>query len=227
MTYFFIVISYSQVYLGGTLTRYGKARRWTIMKERIGRTKPSRAPDKSDSKRTRNDGRPPDTVKELLGAQSKRGKKRARPMIVSSESEEEEEAPKSPKKVKKTQTALVTVVQQARHIPLYPWRANSCWLDSSLAILHAVFDYAQHDLCDLLTPLSPKSLLFLVYTLYLERQELDITRPDVSTILSNSRDFLRRRLKENRIIKKLSGFECLYVSIICSSPEFVPIYVVI
>ena len=50
----------------GVPIRYGQGERWKSVRERIGRTKPSRAPNVAVKKRKKNDGRPPDTVNELL-----------------------------------------------------------------------------------------------------------------------------------------------------------------
>lgn len=38
------------------------------MADKIGRTKPTRAPEAAERRRKKNDGRPPDTIKELLDA---------------------------------------------------------------------------------------------------------------------------------------------------------------
>lgn len=51
---------------GGVPIRYGQSERWKFVADQIGRTKPSRAPDVADRRRKKNDGRPPDTAKELL-----------------------------------------------------------------------------------------------------------------------------------------------------------------
>lgn len=58
-------LPFSFYFLAGVPIRHGGPEGWKITAEEIGRTKPSRAPDKRD-KRQRTDGRPPDTARELL-----------------------------------------------------------------------------------------------------------------------------------------------------------------
>lgn len=50
----------------GIPIRYGQAEKWKTVRKIIGRTKPSRAHDIATKKRKRNDGRAPDTSKEIL-----------------------------------------------------------------------------------------------------------------------------------------------------------------
>lgn len=50
--------------LVGTPIRYGQAEPWKATQKKIGRTKQTRTPGRSA--RAKNDGRPPDTVKELV-----------------------------------------------------------------------------------------------------------------------------------------------------------------
>src|SRR4051812_44539439 len=64
-------MSYSQTFEEGAPIRYGQAEPWKKVANAIGRTKPTRAPEKQRSKRYTNDGRPPDTLKELLSKVSK------------------------------------------------------------------------------------------------------------------------------------------------------------
>lgn len=94
---------------GGVPIRYGRAEPWKVIAQQIGQTKPSRAPKPEESKRKKNDGRPPDTAKELLGKSSKH---------------------KAPT-VKNTKHYAMGFALQS-----YPWSKNSCWLDSSLNLLY-------------------------------------------------------------------------------------------
>ncbi|KAJ7024054.1 hypothetical protein C8F04DRAFT_890996, partial [Mycena alexandri] len=66
------------LFLVGVPIRHGQAEPWKVIAQRIGRTKPGRAPDAANSRRKKNDGRPPDTSAELLG-KSKSGKGASRP----------------------------------------------------------------------------------------------------------------------------------------------------
>lgn len=59
------------IHLEGTLIRYGQPEPWKILIQQIGRSKPSRAPNADKRNRKKNDGRPPDTARELLGPTSK------------------------------------------------------------------------------------------------------------------------------------------------------------
>jgi hypothetical protein len=60
--------------LAGIRTHYGEKEPWKVLADNIGRTKNSRAPDPSAKKRKRNDGRAPDTSKEILKKPTKRKK---------------------------------------------------------------------------------------------------------------------------------------------------------
>jgi len=84
--------------LGGVPIRYGQAEPWKVVAAQIGRTKPTRANRLQDKKRKKNDGRPPDTIKELVQVKVKR------------------------------ETGFVLGPAS------YPWKNNSCWLDTSLEL---------------------------------------------------------------------------------------------
>jgi hypothetical protein len=93
----------------------------------IGRTKPSCAPKPAEKQRKKNDGRPPDTSKELLGAPTKKSvSKLPNPTLITDSTNKStlKPQPKASGKVKFGP-------------PSYPWRANSCWLDASLEVLYA------------------------------------------------------------------------------------------
>jgi hypothetical protein len=52
----------------GGLIRYGKPEPWIAIAQQIWHTKPSRTPERDASRWKQNDGRPPDTSKELLSS---------------------------------------------------------------------------------------------------------------------------------------------------------------
>ncbi|KAF8185384.1 hypothetical protein BJ912DRAFT_852761, partial [Pholiota molesta] len=58
----------------GIRTHYGEKEPWKVLADNIGRTKNSRAPDPSAKKRKHNDGRAPDTSKEILKKPTKHKK---------------------------------------------------------------------------------------------------------------------------------------------------------
>ena len=61
------------MFLGGVLIRYGAAEPWKATAAAIGRTKPTQAPKPADKQRQKNDGRPPDTIKDLIMKSAKKG----------------------------------------------------------------------------------------------------------------------------------------------------------
>ena len=85
----------------GTLIGYGQPEPWKAIAQQIGQTKPSRAPDPQENHQKKNDGRPPDTSKELLSMKTK-----------------------SPTKLHHTLKGkqLTNTHQHAS----YPWHNNSC-----------------------------------------------------------------------------------------------------
>jgi hypothetical protein len=99
----------------GQLIRYGQPEPWKIIANNIGRTKPSRA---GDTKRKKNDGRPPDTTKELLKPERSKKKSETQQLIKF----------KTQPKPKPSNITLGPVS--------YPWKDNSCWLDTSLELIY-------------------------------------------------------------------------------------------
>ncbi|TFK32445.1 hypothetical protein BDQ12DRAFT_773402 [Crucibulum laeve] len=69
-----VAIYYERLYDASArqLIRYGKAEHWKVIAEKSGHSKPSRSDNPENKKRKKNDGHPPDTVKELI----KTGKKK-------------------------------------------------------------------------------------------------------------------------------------------------------
>ncbi|EPQ59388.1 hypothetical protein GLOTRDRAFT_70775 [Gloeophyllum trabeum ATCC 11539] len=107
----------------GVPIRYGSAEPWKLVASRIGRTKPTRAPEAYERRRYKNDGRPPDTAKELAETRSK-SRKLQKSQIRSDE--------------KKAETLERNIYQS------YPWSNNSCWLDTALELLFNVVAASNH-----------------------------------------------------------------------------------
>lgn len=166
----------------GIPIRYGRDEPWKVKAEQYGYTKPSRH---RGEKEKQNDGRPPDTAKELLGP--------------------------SPKKKGKGTKALTTVATPAG-IPCFPWMGNSCWLDTSLQILHVIFGRLFDDLDLRISPLPAKSLLKALLATYTSRQKLTAGDPNVSKSLGHIRDDFRTLLKKELIIENVTDFNSLTAS---------------
>lgn len=127
----------------GIPTRYGQAERWKLTAERIGCTKPSRAPEAAAKRRQKNDGRPPDTSKELLKSP------RASPMKSKTV---------KPKSIKpKTVKFATPVIDKPIGMPSYKWKASSCWLDTSLEILYITVSRNFDDFTRFMPSLGPES----------------------------------------------------------------------
>lgn len=144
---------------------HGRPERWVRMLEEHGRTKPSRAPDPPSRKRKLNDGRPPDTKEELF-------------------------QPK-PKKRQTNPGASNRLLEFGP--PGYPWKSNSCWLDTSLELLFVSAMRNFGDLSACFATVPEDSLLYRFYKTLESRKEIDYDEPDlvVSEELSRHRDDLR------------------------------------
>ena len=167
--------------------RYGDGEEWKKIRERIGRTKPARAPDVSEKKRKKNNGRPPDTIKDLL----------QRPPTK-----------QQSKEVNKIQALLKVPTS----IPSYPWKKNSCWLDASLELLHGTVSYDFGVFTGACQHLPPESPVILLYDMLKTRQTSDPLAKGLSSELGQQRDHLRKRLVELKEAKSVSSFEPLFVS---------------
>ena len=93
----------------------------------IGRTKPSCAPKPAEKQCKKNDGRPPNTSKELIGAPAKKSISKLPNTTLTTDSTNKLTLKPQPKTSEKVKFGS----------PSYPWRANSCWLDASLEVLYA------------------------------------------------------------------------------------------
>jgi len=154
------------------------------MKKRIGQTKPSRAPDTAATKRKKNDGRPPDTIKDLLL-----------------------------RKPTKKKTKEAETVQDMLGAPpgnqSYPWKNNSCWLDTVLELLHTMVSYNFNvftKACELLPQDSPFRVL---YDILHARQTLKLIP---KATLSKQRDALRTTLASWKLAKSKTSDEAIFVS---------------
>ncbi|TRM67848.1 hypothetical protein BD626DRAFT_564741 [Schizophyllum amplum] len=169
---------------------YGDRRPWDTMKGKIGRTKISRTPGYR-RRRTLNDGRPMDTAAQLVGTRTKA------PAL-------EAQSAKSPD----------SRVPQA--LPGMKWRQNSCWLDTSLQLLHHAIARDAADFTRSFISLSTSAVLsaehqpiYEFINVTMQRQEivgtalhrLDLEERTACTEqLSVLRDSLRQELLSKNII---------------------------
>ena len=177
---------------------------------KIGCTKPSHAPKPTEKKRKKNDGHPPDTIKELLTAPNKKTvSKLPNPTI---------------KDLITDSTKSSTLKPQSKTSeniefgpPSYPWKANSCWLDASLEILYTAITVDFINFSNICQPLlDPDVGLGALYTVLHDRLQLDLhlidsTQEDTSVILGAQRDKFRLFLRDNKIIDHLDQFESAVV----------------
>jgi len=181
--------------LEGNLIRYGEPERWKKTAEKIGRTKPSRAPDSAARKRKKNDGRPPDTKKELFKSS-----------LSSSKSKKKVEF----SDVESGQTSPVG------H-PSYPWQDNSCWLDTSLELLFIALTRNFDEFMNLVPNLNQSSEHGLQYIAegFVERRVLGTSPANgiVTKSLQHFRNGLRKALAAEKVIKNITGAEALWVSL--------------
>ena len=180
--------------LEGIPTRYGEAEPWKVQANKIGRTKPTRAGKPEDQKRKKNDGRPPDTIKDLLL------KQKARKIPLPPKTKEMS----IPGEMTPTNE---TVVQ----VPHYPWNNNSCWLDTSLQLLYVSVQKAPKEFSRISEGLPKGSALRVILATLLERHLMDPHGENMSTILRGQRDKIRKLLKKKKAIKSVTQFESLFV----------------
>lgn len=176
--------------LEGVPIRYGTAEPWKVIAQRIGRTKPSRAPQAQDKRRKKNDGRPPDTAKELLHV--KKGRRA---------------------NASKAATSTASSSGHRRHAS-YPWSKNSCLLDSSLELIFRAVsrDFAGFSMK--MDGLHPKLSLATLFEALSLRRTFEISpggTDDLSLLLFEQRDGLRDHLLSCRIISHTSAFSSAFV----------------
>lgn len=160
------------------------------MAAKIGRTKPTRSLQPQDTKRKRNDRRPPDTSKELL----KSGKKQRKI------------APAPPQP---------TALQNLFGPPSYPWNANSCWLDSSLELIFIATMRNFNEFSSIFQAAPAGTALFQLHQTLNDRKLINVDEDDQSASLTiaQQRDDLRKALKEAGVIRTLTSTQPLMVCI--------------
>lgn len=174
---------------GGTPIRYGQPEPWKAIKLQIGRTKSSRASQPGKS-RGKNDGRPPDTSKELL---SKKGK--------------------SSQKGKSAQIPPSNEQPVLNSHPSYPWRANSCWLDTSLELLFIAVTRDFQDFVKRFQGGRDNTTLWIIRELFELRLQMETSggTQDPVKELGFHRDIVRTHLLDRGIIKQDNTFQGLFV----------------
>ncbi|KAF8956646.1 hypothetical protein BDZ97DRAFT_1925337 [Flammula alnicola] len=161
----------------------------------------------------KNDGRPPDTVKELLMPKTKRKQ------LTLADS-----PPK--KKILKMKKKALAIEPLTKKIPMtsamgppasltldppnYPWHENSCWLDTSLQLLYVAMRSSVDEFRRIYDALPESSEIRMVFASLFERYDLDEADNVTSAVLRAQRDYLRKFLKKKRAIQSVSGFESLF-----------------
>ncbi|KAH7907178.1 hypothetical protein BJ138DRAFT_1014934 [Hygrophoropsis aurantiaca] len=141
--------------------RYGQAERWKLVKADIGRTKPQRAPEVQAKRAKMNDGRPPDTSRQLLG------------------------------KTLPAEHADDITRANLKSRPGYPWKDNSCWLDTRFRDISAAHPLSSlHQAMDF-------------------RMTMGSTHPLASKLLMTQRDGFRETLHSARIINSVKDKDTL------------------
>jgi hypothetical protein len=169
-------------FIEGIPIRYGQPEPWKVIAQQLGRTKPSRAPQPEAKKRKKNDGRPPDTSRELLGP-----------------------------KWKKTEYTPTTITKKTILHPSYPWINNSCWLDTSLELLYQTVIRDFQDFSVRFAEVHPETSLHTLYRLLELRKLADIEggEGDQSLVLSQQRDNFRKHLQSQKLVRTATSFEPL------------------
>ncbi|EDR15479.1 uncharacterized protein LACBIDRAFT_321327 [Laccaria bicolor S238N-H82] len=185
---------------------YGKAERWKIVKENIGQTKPTCSGKPADKKRKKNDGRLPDTNKELLGTNVKQ-KQLTLKSFTKKEPEPKKPKPKKPDPKIAESPATSPAVQD---LPSYPWFKNSCWLNSSLQLLYTTMCSSVNEFKTIYNSLPENSAIRPVFSHLLEQYDLDKAEKTTSTFLHCQQDSLCTHLKKKKVIETVSGFESLF-----------------
>ncbi len=191
--------SYDNQFPGGELIRYGVAELWKAKAAAIGRTKPTRAPKPADKQCKKNDGRPPNTVKELMGKPATKPPAKASKGVTF-----------TPKKVAKPTENPPTMPKLGP--ASYRWNANSCWLDASLQVLYMAVTKQFDEFKTVFQHLKSDCGLKPFYEAINGWVELDLELKDASAILMSQRDQLRIFLHRKKIITSLDHPESAVVS---------------
>jgi len=169
----------------GIPIRYGAPEPWKAKAVAIGRTKPSRAPKLDDKKRKKNDGRPPDTIKDLLLNTATK------------------KATKSTQKITKAPKLGPAA---------YQWSTNSCWLDASLQVLYIIVTKHYNEFNGIFQHLKEDCGLRALYEAVNARVDLDLDDENVYDTLMSQRDQLRIFLHKKAVIEELDRPESAVVS---------------
>lgn len=143
----------------------------------------------SEKKRIKNDGRPPDTTNELLkAAPSKKEKRESKDLM---------------QKLK---------IPTRHRIPSYVWVNNSCWLDTSLELLHATVSHGFDEFKQVCRHLPSDSVLQVLFDMLEVRQNVPPDTPDLLKTMSSQRTKLRSMLVKAKEVPTMTSYECLFVS---------------
>ncbi|KAF5319194.1 hypothetical protein D9619_008741 [Psilocybe cf. subviscida] len=212
----------------GQKVRYGKPEHHKKIYKYKLTTHPRRvklAKDNARRKTRRNDGRSYDTKMSLRQANERLRKTIAQKEVKKKQKEKKEEdmkeknTPGIPKRNQPTEKSnestnksIISGPPDPYTLPSFPWKNNSCWLDSSLHILRIVFSGAAlkdlEALCDDVGDSGIQSVLFTaIYRASLLNS--DFNAQTLRTEMEKIRDSTRRTLKSQMLIPDLSSFETL------------------
>jgi len=195
-----------------------------VVKKIYGTTKTTRSADPADRKRKKNDGRPPDTVAELLMPKAKKQ------LTLEESIPKKSTAPKPKTSNKKKDPSTTKPTENRPTIPKlgpasYRWNANSCWLDASLQVLYMTVTKKFDEFKAIFQHLKPNRGLKPFYEAINGWVELDLElEEDALAILMSQRDQLRIFLHKKKIITSLDRPESAVVSrnyfYMCSHSSF-------
>jgi hypothetical protein len=212
--------------LEGIPIRYRRPEAWKVTAAEIGRTKPTRTAKPGEKKRKKNDGRPPDTIKELFKPIKGTKKKPAKKVVFEVSDESEEAVTKEPAKGSKKKPIKETDIETKKQAPTkltknpifgppsYRWKHNSCWLDTPLELLYVALMRNFEESSAVLDALDEDSPLRVILKSMESRRHLSTNPDDVKTSveLSKQHDEIRQHLFELGIIDDLKGFNSVFVS---------------
>ncbi|KAF8160154.1 hypothetical protein BJ912DRAFT_936174 [Pholiota molesta] len=162
---------------------YGAAETWKATAANIGRTKKSCSSHLEDKKRSKNDGRPPDTKDELLPPEKSKKRRHRAPKVTNS---------------------LITFGP-----PSYPWDANSCWLDTSLELLFFATMRNFDEFTSLFDSVPKTTGLYAFFTTLNSRRLLENNDDDTTQALRKQRNDLRMVLHQERAIDNVDSNQSL------------------
>jgi hypothetical protein len=168
-----VVDDFTHIYhLEGGRYHWGDREYFKRIKADIGRTKPSRSPQKQgQTTKYFNDGRAPDTAKQLVGPQKKT-------QALTKKSKTAGGDPANPKGKKSD-----FIPQDSLQVG-FPWAKNSCWLDSPLQVLYAATLHEEEAYTEYFADVDPKSS-FLFFKKTVESHTFDPMKATARGILSN------------------------------------------